>query len=294
VKKRFLIRKITRKIVINKASFFITETDSERKANDTENTKKIIKPPLPNIMDVLSDSKAREAVLSTNKKDIDKYPSIKEKSLVNPNFTKENHDIEPTTLNRDFSRLSNTTDLNRKKRECGLSDIKNAAEGLKQEMVVQNRCNICTLKIPCKHYSTDEEMQNAIIVQKKKSLITEISNQPSILPPLPRIQSMGIPKRASLPGGKTEIIPNFTEQNSSFHSNYLGRDQISIFKDSVTEHKMSRASKTNMRMAPNNDSSCTIRIRSKNIIETYKGNVKRTISEHRGTRNQKSKLKEAK
>lgn len=48
-----------------------------------------------------------------------------------------------------------------------------------------------------------------------------------------------------------------------------------------------------MQIHPSESSNCTIRIRSKNAIETFQGNVKRTISEHRATRTKKQKLKEA-
>jgi len=48
-----------------------------------------------------------------------------------------------------------------------------------------------------------------------------------------------------------------------------------------------------MRVNPRDTSTCTIRIRSKNTIETIKGSVKRTISEHRSTKQRNHKLKEA-
>ena len=281
-------------------SFFITETASERERK-VEKSKKNIKPPLPNIMDVLSDSKARETVLSTSKKDDNESTMKKEKPLMITNFGKEdsklfdkNPDLTPTTLHRDFgSRQTNTTDPTVNKRNFGLHEIKNAAEGLKQEMVVQNRCNIWTLKLPCKHFSTFEEMRDSISSNKKKS-ISEAPKDHPVLPPLPRIQSMGAPKRKTLPSWNTEIIANMTE-DSSFHSNYLWRDQISIFKDSsMIEPKLSAASRTTgMRTAPQDDSTWMIRIRTKNNLETFKGNVKRTVSEHRATKRQKTKMKEA-
>jgi hypothetical protein len=41
-------------------------------------------------------------------------------------------------------------------------DLKSAGENLKQTMTCLNRCNICTLKIPCKHYASVEEYQDKI------------------------------------------------------------------------------------------------------------------------------------
>lgn len=60
------------------------------------------------------------------------------------------------------------------------------------------------------------------------------------------------------------------------------------------QSESSRMDNTVTRVYPSKDSSCTIRIRSKNNIETFTGNVKRTISEQRATRSKKTQLKEAK
>lgn len=124
------------------SSFFITETDSERRAN--AGLKKNIKPPLPSIMDVLSDSKARETVLSTNKQQNDSSMK-KSNPLMLTNFERTDPrvfsnygELTPTGMNRDFSRLSNLTDGEAKirvTREMGLNEIKFAAQDLSQNMV---------------------------------------------------------------------------------------------------------------------------------------------------------------
>ena len=56
----------------------------------------------------------------------------------------------------EYSRIG-TSEL---KAESDVLEIKTAAESLKSHLVVQNRCNICTLKIPCKHYKNAHEMNN--------------------------------------------------------------------------------------------------------------------------------------
>jgi hypothetical protein len=84
----------------------------------------------------------------------------------------------------------------------------------------------------------------------------------------------------------------------SFNNNYLHREQISIFKDHFNEPRQSEDSRIDqnplVRIPPSEQSLCTIRIRTKSNMETFKGSVKRTISEHRATGQQKSKLKDAK
>lgn len=132
------------------SSFFITETDSERRAN--AGPKKNIKPPLPSIMDVLSDSKARETVLSTNKKQQNDSSMKKSNPLMLTNFERSDprifsnyEELTPIGQIRDYSRLSNLTDgeaKTRVTREMGLNEIRFAAQDLSQNMVNLERCSI--------------------------------------------------------------------------------------------------------------------------------------------------------
>mmetsp|Transcript_32151 Transcript_32151/g.31563 ORF Transcript_32151/g.31563 Transcript_32151/m.31563 type:complete len:288 (+) Transcript_32151:1253-2116(+) len=251
-------------------------------------------------MDMLSDSKAREKVLSTSKKEFPSSSSIKGPLMITNGIrgsvqtSQSRSEITPTSLNGNFSRMANNTEIGLPKYGFELNEIHTAAEGLKQDLVTQNRCNICTLKPPCKHYTSCEEIPKVSRFHKKESSVSTAVNQ--MLPPLPRIQSTGVPKRGSLPDSNTEAHQNFTEKDTSFNSNLFGKDQVSIFRESTTsEPRKSRGlhSKGPRRVAPSDNTSCTIRIRSKNNIESFKGNVSRTISEQRATKSQKSKLREA-
>ena len=147
-------------------SFFITETSSEMKQAEAQK-KKSIKPPLPNLSDVLNDSKARETILSSNFKYTENSSLKKAKPLMimdgfDHNLMTYHKEETPTNKTKDFSRLSNRTDIEikpRVTREMGLREIHTAAQSLKSELVVQNRWRICTLKLPCKHFSSIEEMR---------------------------------------------------------------------------------------------------------------------------------------
>jgi hypothetical protein len=125
------------------SSFFITEAESEKIA--TLEPKKTIKPPLPSIMDVFGDSKAREAILSTNKK-IKRHISMRSSNpLMLTNFDRSDpkifqnlEDVTPPGLNKDLGSISNLTDCeanNRVTREWGLNEIRFAAKDLSQNMV---------------------------------------------------------------------------------------------------------------------------------------------------------------
>lgn len=127
------------------SNFFITEAESERQP---EVFKKAIRPPLPSIIDVLSSSKARETVLSTAKKNPQDSSVKKPKMLMNYGYTegKQNDpyvDTESKILNNAEGEFRA-----RVTREMGLKEIHNAAQNLKDDMAQQNRCTICTLKLP--------------------------------------------------------------------------------------------------------------------------------------------------
>lgn len=289
------------------SNFFITETESEKQMETVK--KKAIKPPLPSIMDVLTDSKARETILSTtNKKGQNDTSMKKPKPMMltntshnDPNVFGNQNESHPAYMFKDFSRLSYLTDdgvKTRVTREMGLNEIHSAAQNLKEGMVSQNRCHICTLKLPCKHYETAEEMLENMPVKKENSVVCPPVDY-SAIPPLPRIHSTGLPKRNTLPPtteSNSKERQVLTEKDSSFNSNFMCKEQISMFRDSMKEPRRSEPTKTApsfTRVDPRDTSMCTIRIRSKNNIETFKGNVKRTISEHRANRTQTQKLKEA-
>jgi hypothetical protein len=127
------------------SSFFITEAEAESEKIATLAPKKTIKPPLPSIMDVFGDSKAREAILSTNKK-INNHISMRSSNpLMLTNFDRSDNktfqnreEVTPPGLNKDLGSISNFTDRevnNRVTREWGLNEIRFAAQDLSQNMV---------------------------------------------------------------------------------------------------------------------------------------------------------------
>lgn len=85
-----------------------------------------------------------------------------------------------------------------------------------------------------------------------------------------------------------------TEKDQSFASNCPSKEQISVYKDVQKDGRGNKTTNMFPRMSGRDNSTCTIRIRSKNSIEMVRGNVKRTISEHRENQAQADKLKEAK
>lgn len=71
---------------------------------------------------------------------------------------------------------------------------------------------------------------------KKDISMSEKPVDYSSIPPLPRIQSTGVPKRATLPPVVQYEIQNrgvFTEKDSSFHSHYMQNEQPSIFRENI-------------------------------------------------------------
>jgi len=211
----------------NDSGFFITEAEA---IDDVELPviKKAIKPPLPSILDVLTDSKARETVLSTTKKSQtdtsmkkNKSPKILKNSFNNQTGSSQDiNTVTPTSMNKDFSRLSNYTDgelKTRVTREMGLHEIHSAAQNLKQGMATQNRCTVCTLKLPCKHFETPEQMAQSF---KPRIMHEQKTVDYSTIPPLPRISSMSMIKRTSLPPvpqiSAQDQDQEFSEKDSSF------------------------------------------------------------------------------
>lgn len=51
-----------------------------------------------------------------------------------------------------------------------INELKTAAMGLKGTLVSSGRCPKCTLKLPCKHFATIEELPSQAEVQPKKML----------------------------------------------------------------------------------------------------------------------------
>jgi hypothetical protein len=86
------------------SNFFITEADSEKQP---EVVKKAIKPPLPSITDVLSNSKAREAVLSTAKKNQQDSSNKKPKMLMNYGYNESKQNDAYSDQSHYFNKIGN-------------------------------------------------------------------------------------------------------------------------------------------------------------------------------------------
>lgn len=159
------------------SSFFITEPNTELKQSEVQK-RRSIKPPLPNLWEVLNDSKARETILSSNFKNTENSSFKKAKPLMimdgfDHNLLYHKEGTPPNNF-KDFSRLSSWTDGENKTRVTrvlGLSEIHTAAQSLKGEMVLQNRCKIWTLKLPCKHFSSIDEMRESEPITQNVSAI---------------------------------------------------------------------------------------------------------------------------
>ena len=92
------------------------------------------------------------------------------------NYCKEG---TPSVTTKDFSRLSNWTDVevkSRATRDIGLSEIHSAAQSLKGELVVKNRWKIWTLKLPCKHFSSVDEMREDEPVTKNTYAVSNVES----------------------------------------------------------------------------------------------------------------------
>eukprot|EP00743_Colponemidia_sp_Colp-15_P004140 GILK01004468.1.p1 GENE.GILK01004468.1~~GILK01004468.1.p1 ORF type:complete len:1127 (+),score=216.09 GILK01004468.1:56-3436(+) len=80
----------------------------------------------------------------------------------------------------DFSQFANLKGeaLAQKLEEFRFKDLENAAQDLRKDLVKTGRCPVCTLRVPCKHYSTEEALAAATAGPQSPSLSVPGSTSP--------------------------------------------------------------------------------------------------------------------